>query len=102
MCEGELMKPSEIRSSAEYPLSSRGSDSLSPSSGPPSGLAISTSYPCSTNSQYGCVSSPHQKPIGQPVCSETVGLDASTRTRFGLFELRTSIAPDTFLAPLLP
>src|SRR5512133_611400 len=98
-CSGELMKPSEIRSSAEYPLSSRGSDHLSPSSLPPSGLATSTWYPCSTNSQYGCVSSDHQKPIGQPVCSETVGLDARMRTRLGLSGSRTSISPDICLAP---
>src|SRR5262245_2308485 len=78
------MKPSEIRSSAEYSLSSRGSDQVSPWSLPPSGLATSTSYPCSTNSQYGCVSSAHQNPIGQPVCPETAGLEARMRTRFGL------------------
>jgi len=31
-----------------------------------SGLAISTRYPVSVNSQYGWVSSPHQNPMGQP------------------------------------
>src|SRR6476469_8584879 len=40
-----------------------------------------TSYPCSTNSQYGWVSSAHQKPIGQPVCAEMAGFEATISTR---------------------
>jgi hypothetical protein len=42
------------------------------------------------NFQKGCESSAHQKPIGQPVCSETAGFDATITIRFGLSGLRVS------------
>ena len=45
------MKPRLIRSSAEYPEASEGSEKESACRSPPSGLAIVTSYPASTNSQ---------------------------------------------------
>src|SRR5262249_47557989 len=56
---------------------------------PPVGLKISTSYPASLNAKYGCVSSDHQKPTGQPVVVEVAGLEITTAIRLGLFLLTT-------------
>ena len=42
------------------------------------------------------MSSDHQNPIGQPVCSETAGFDATIAIRFGRSGLRMSIAPAIF------
>src|SRR5216684_1838134 len=86
------MKPRLSKSSAEYLLSSRGSLHLSPSSFPPSGLKTSTRYPASTNSQYGCTSSAHQKPIDHPVCFEWLGFEATIATRLGFSGFVTSMA----------
>jgi hypothetical protein len=47
------------------------------------------------NSKNGCESSPHQNPIGQPVCSETAGFDATITIRFGRSGWRMStLAPE--------
>src|SRR5215472_15980363 len=39
---------------------------------------------------YGWVSSAHQKPIGQPVCFEVDGLEATSAMRFGFSGLEMS------------
>src|SRR5262245_48908611 len=88
-CFGELTKPSVIKSSAEYPLASRGSLILSASHFPPFGLNSSSSYPFSVIAKYGCVSSLHQKPTGHPVVVDTAGFASTIATRFRFLALVT-------------
>src|SRR5215813_1933909 len=85
---GVFMKPRDMRSVSEYPLGSRGSLRLSASHSPPSGLKISTSYPFSVRTKYEWVSSAHQKPQGQPVVVEVLGLAMTVATRFVRREAR--------------
>src|SRR4029450_1686772 len=79
---GVAIKPRVIKSSDEYPVGSRGSLMASGSHGPPCGLKTPISYPRSENQKYGCVSSLHQKPTGQPVVVEVAGFEMTIATRF--------------------
>src|SRR5215510_2247137 len=86
---GVAINPRVIKSSDEYPLGSRGSLMASAAHRPPSGLKIRTSYPCSENQKYGCVSSLHQKPTGHPVVVEVAGFEITMAIRLRNLGLTT-------------
>src|SRR5262245_24643531 len=99
---GVAINPRVIKSSDEYRLGSRGSLRASGSHRPPSGLKIRTSYPCSKNQKYGCVSSLHQKPTGHPVVEDIAGFEMTMAMCFRNFGFTTFGSLRLMLAPCLP